>query len=163
MEQCSIFSTEKKAPVVAFTGHRTLGEDFYAEKLLIAIEKAVEKGARIFLCGMAVGFDLLAAEFVLSLKVENPEIQLIACIPCEGQDKYYSKEDKIRYHNVLTCVDKRVVLSEHYYKGCMQVRDKYMAEGADELICYCTNRASGTGYTLRCFERFHPDGKITFL
>ncbi len=162
MRQPSIFQ-EKKEKICAFTGHRQLDEDFCAEVLREEIERAYARGYTAFLCGMAVGFDLLAAEFVLSLKYVHPEIQLIAYIPCKEQDKYYSKEDKTRYKTALLCADSEVLVSEMYYRGCMQVRDRYMAERADMLIAYCRKKEGGTAYTVRCFQKAHPEGEIVFV
>ena len=49
----------------AFTGHRLLPEDFDKNLLEEKIEGLIQGGANEFLCGMAVGFDLLCAEIVL--------------------------------------------------------------------------------------------------
>ena len=43
-------------------------------------------GITNFYCGMALGFDMLAAEEVISLKVELPNLKLIAVIPYDGQN-----------------------------------------------------------------------------
>ncbi len=164
MQQLGIFPDDKnKEKICAFTGHRELDEDFCAERLLEVIKNAVNEGVFTFLNGLAVGFDLIAAELLLSLKTEYPQIKLIACIPCAGQDKYYSKENKIRYRNVLLVADEQVILSDDYYRGCMQVRDKYMAERANRMITYCKKKEGGTAYTVRCFQKAHPDGEVIFI
>lgn len=164
MEQLNFFPQQKNPPTVcAFTGHRALGEDFSVARLEEEIFKAVENGISTFLCGMAVGFDLLAAEIVLTLKENNPLIKLIACIPCKEQDKYYSKEDKTRYYFSTLLADEKILLSERYYRGCMQARDDYMAKNADFMIAYCKKQEGGTAYTVRQFQKHHPDGKIVFL
>ncbi len=146
--------------ICAFTGHRDLEKDFNAEKLLSEILRAIDEGYTTFLCGMAVGFDLLAAEFVLMLKEENPKLKLLPCIPCEGQDKYYSAEDKMRYHAAMLVCEEQVVLSPYYYRGCMQVRDRYMAERADRLIAYCNKDTGGTAYTVKYFQKCNPNGRV---
>ncbi len=160
MRDLRIYKDEK---ICMFTGHRTLDKDFNANELMEAIEEVVKSGVTTFVNGLAVGFDLLAAEFILSLKVILPQIRLIACIPCREQDKYYSAENKQRYYNVTSALEDKIVLSERYYNGCMQVRDKFMAEQADCAIAYCKRAQGGTAYTVRCFEKLHPDGKIIFL
>ncbi len=156
-----ILPTEKK--VCMFTGHRSLGEDFFSEELLFAIDEKIAAGYTDFLCGMAVGFDLLAAEFVLMRKVENPNLRLIACLPCKEQDKYFSKEDKARYRNALDFADEVVLLSESYYRGCMHVRDEYMANRADCAVTYCKKQQGGTAYTVRYLHRRFPQKEILFL
>lgn len=163
MEQLSIFTENKPVKNCVFTGHRDLQADFSKKKLKAAIKQAIELGVDTFLCGMAIGFDLAAAEAVLSLKKKNPSLKLSACIPCIGQEKYFSKADQKRYTAVLKKADEKVILSDSYYKGCMQVRDKYMAERADVMIAYCKKQEGGTAYTVRCFKKFHPEENIIFL
>ncbi len=161
MEQLTLFD-EKKEKICAFTGHRRLGEDFCYLDLDNAVREALEKGYRIFLNGMATGFDLFAAEAVLSHLEEYPDIRLIACIPCEEQDKYYSQDDKLRYFLVLQTAEK-ILFSKSYYRGCMLVRDKYMAKAACYLIAYCKRETGGTAYTVKQFLKEHPEGKIVYL
>ena len=127
------------------------------------IKTLIARGADTFLCGMAIGFDLLAAETVLSLKRKNPQIKLIACIPCIGQEKYFSKTDQKRYVSAVKKADEQVILSDSYYRGCMQVRDKYMADRGDVMIAYCKKKEGGAAYTVRCFEKAHPDHEIIFI
>jgi len=163
MEQLSIFQNEKNIKVCAFTGHRELPKDFSKKKLKQAVISMIEKGADTFLCGMALGFDLLAAETVLTLKKKYPSIRLVACIPCLDQNKYYSKIDNKRYEKALDKADERAVLAERYFNGCMHQRNKYMAERADALIAYCKKDSGGTYYTVKTFKKLCPEGEILFL
>jgi uncharacterized phage-like protein YoqJ len=161
MEQTTIFKKNKKS--CAFTGHRNLGEDLSEKVLENAVKTAIKEGVETFYCGMAMGFDLLAAETVLLLKKDFPKIRLVACVPCYGQEKSFSKEDKTRYVEALKNADEQIILSERYYRGCMQVRDKYMAERADMLIAYCKKETGGAAYTVKIFQKLFPDGEIVFL
>ncbi len=161
MEQLDLFTTEKDK-ICAFTGHRYLGADFSLLKLKKAVKNALKKGYRIFLNGMAMGFDLTAAEVVLSYLDEYPDIRLIACIPCLEQDKYYTQEDKTRYHNLLLSAEKRLI-STHYHKRCMLTRNDYMVERADMLIAYCKKPTGGTAYTVNQFSKRQPNGKIVYV
>lgn len=133
----------------AFTGHRQVGDDLdvvFLRKILTAF---IDDGYSSFLCGMAAGFDIIAAELVLDLKKAYPEIRLIACVPCEGQSKYFSPDEKKRYENVLKNCDEERVLNTHYYKGCMQMRDRYMVDNSSLLIAYKRENRGGTYYTLK--------------
>ena len=163
MKQLSIFPEEKQIKTCVFTGHRELPSDFPKKKLKEEIKKLIALGVDTFLCGMAIGFDLLAAETVLSLKRKYPHVKLVACIPCIGQEKYFSKSDQKRYASAVKKADEKVILSDSYYRGCMQVRDKYMAERGDVMIAYCTKKEGGAAYTVRCFEKKHPDAEIILL
>ena len=49
----------------AFTGHRYELKEFDAELLERVIKNLIISGVVIFYCGMAVGFDLAAAECVI--------------------------------------------------------------------------------------------------
>ena len=163
MKQLSIFQEEKQLKTCVFTGHRELPLDFSKKQLKSAIEKLISLGVDTFLCGMAIGFDLLAAETVLTLRKKHPQIKLITCIPCIGQEKYFSKTDQKRYVDAVKKADEQVILADSYYRGCMQARDKYMAERGDVMIAYCIKTEGGAAYTVRCFKKLHPDAEILFL
>ena len=150
MEQLRIETTEKITSC-AFTGHRRLGEDFDPERLKKEIESCVSRGVSLFYCGMTAGFDLYAAECVVELKRKLPFLRLAACIPCDGQEKYFSFEDKKRYVKILAACDEKILLAERYFRGCMQRRNAYMAERADALIAYCRKERGGAAHTLNCF------------
>ena len=146
-----------------FTGHRELGEDFSTRKLRIEIENLIKDGVTDFYNGMAKGFDLAAANVVLRLKKKYPQIRLIACIPCYGQEKYFCEKDKKTYLSTLKKTDEKMVLAPAYYRGCMQVRDRYMVERADIMIAYCKKREGGAAYTVKIFKKLHPFARIVFL
>lgn len=147
----------------AFTGHRNLGDDFSVKELDKQIEEVIKKGVEIFYNGMAMGFDLLAAERVLAVKRKFPQIKLIACVPFYGQEKYFSETDKKRYDKILKKADEVMTLSEKYYKGCLHERNRYMAERGDILITYCKEETGGTAYTVKYFKKNFPEREIIFL
>ncbi len=146
-----------------FTGHRELGEDFSARKLRVEIENLIKDGVTDFYNGMAKGFDLAAASAVLRLKKKYPQIKLIACIPCYEQEKYFNEKDKKTYVSALKKADEKIILAPAYYRGCMQVRDRYMAERAQVMIAYCKKREGGAAYTVKIFQKLHPFSRIIFL
>lgn len=146
-----------------FTGHRLLEQDFSPKKLKTAVQEAILQGVETFYNGMAMGFDLIAAETVLKWKKKYPHVKLIACIPCYKQERSFSEKDKKRYVAILKKADEKVFLSEEYYRGCMQARDKYMAERADMMIAYCKKQTGGAAYTVKCFQKCNPEGEIFFL
>lgn len=147
----------------AFTGHRELGYDFSAKAFEKEIAELIERGAEIFYNGMARGFDLFAAETVVKLKKKYPQIKLVACVPCLEQEKGFSERDKTRYKKILSKADKKVVLSEYYYSGCMLARNRYMADRADVLVAYCKKQTGGTAYTVEYFRKKYPSREIIFL
>ncbi len=165
MEQLCFDTINDKKPAKScvFTGHRILDDDFSPRALKKEIKNAVLQGVEVFYNGMAMGFDLAAAEAVLSLRKKFPQIRLAACVPCYGQEKNFSDKDKKRYVNILKKADEKVVLSEYYYKGCMHVRDKYMVDLGDMMICYCKKETGGAAFTLRYFQKKKPTAKIVFI
>ena len=82
---------------IAFSGHRLVPRVLrkQVKNLLVKeIENAYNMGYRYFLCGMAMGFDLMAAEAALSLKSKLKELKLIAVIPHPDQTKLWDEKDK---------------------------------------------------------------------
>ena len=131
----------------AFTGHRILERDFDFNVLDRVIYNLIRGGTRYLYCGMATGVDMAAAESVLSHK-KDFEISLIACIPCPEQDKSYSVKNKERYQRILENCSKVTVLSEEYFDGCMQARDRYLVDTCDVLLAYKRRNRGGTAYTV---------------
>lgn len=120
------------------------------ESLLI---KITDQGCNTFLCGMARGFDLFAAEAVLKLKDGGKEVVLIACVPCPEQSRYFNDGDRVRYEYILSRCDEVKVLSDRYFKGCMQMRDRFMIDNSSRLLAYCRKEEGGTAYTLKYAEK----------
>ena len=118
-----------KSKSLAFTGHRTVPierQDEIRARLVEAVSLACKSGITCFYSGMAMGFDLMAAETVLSLKGKYPDIRLI------------SRADQV------------IVLSEHYFHGCLLRRNDFMLEYSCGLIAFYDGKPyGGTFYTCR--------------
>ncbi len=157
--------SELRSHSVAFSGHRTFkmrddtlfslssAEDSIASRLDKQLDLLFQKGYRIFLCGMAEGFDLEAAEAVLRLKARNrntrPPIQLHAVIPYPRQAERFSPADRMRYRSILDQTDQCILLSPAYHPGCFHVRNDYLIDHASLLLCYYNGSKGGTQYTVR--------------
>lgn len=141
----------------AFTGHRFVPYDkvpALREMLKATILEHYNRGIHRFYCGMAMGFDLLAAETVLSMKIECPDIMLLAAIPYRGQCEKFTPYNKQRYYNILGEADEVVILSESYADGCFLRRNDYMLSRAGHLIAYFDGvPKGGTFYTVRNAKR----------
>lgn len=162
-QQLAIKTEQSKLKTCAFTGHRELAFGFSARALKKAVEGLILQGVDTFYNGMAMGFDLIAAETVLKLKKKYPFIKLIACIPCYNQERGFSEKDKKRYVSILKKAEERTYVSEFYFNGCMQKRDRYMADRADALVAYLKKETGGTAYTVRYFQNKYPSKEIVFL
>ena len=106
----------------AFTGHRPKGLGYpesdgrctaLKEKLRSLIIRMIEKeGVTHFISGMARGVDLWAAQLVLELKKQNPDVKLLCAVPYENFEKRWSPAWRQCYHDVLAAADyKKSVLS----------------------------------------------------
>lgn len=144
----------------ALTGHRNLNGELDFEILENALVNLIEtRGVSTFYNGMAVGFDLAAAKLILKLK-KKYDIRLIACVPCRGQENAFSEGDKFDYYHVLERCDEVNVLSDYYYTGCMQARDRFMVDNSSIVLAFLRELKGGTYYTVSYAER---TGKEIFI
>ena len=134
-----------------FTGHRELPPDKIEEiaRLLErALRKLIESGYTEFRAGGALGFDTLAAQTVLSLRSEFSRIRLVLILPCKEQAKRWSERDQRLYEAIKQSADEVIYTAEHYFRGCMQKRNRRLADGSDICVCYLTKYTGGTAYTV---------------
>ena len=142
-----------KSKSLAFTGHRTIPIERQNEiraRLVEAVSLACRSGITCFFSGMAMGFDLMAAETVLSLKGKYPDIRLIAVVPFRRQSCRWHSMEKERYQNIISRADQVIVLSEHYFHGCLLRRNDFMLEHSYGVIAFYDGKSyGGTFYTCR--------------
>ncbi|MCD8008105.1 MAG: DUF1273 domain-containing protein [Clostridiales bacterium] len=145
-----------------FTGHRPnhlpWGKDethplcvACKEHLAIEIELAYLAGFRRFLCGMAMGGDLLFAETVLAFGEVHPDLWLEAVIPCLNQTNGWPQEQAQRYQYILEQLpsDRQILIQPERTRGCMLRRDRYMVNQSQRIIAlYDGKSTGGTRYTL---------------
>lgn len=137
---------------VCFTGHRIIEPEKRASlfaQLIDEIKSLLEAGYRYFGAGGALGFDTLAAQAVLKLREEYPQIRLILVLPCKEQTRGWPAADVDIYNEILHQADKVVYTAEHYYRGCMFKRNRHLVDNSSVCICYLTSDHGGTAYTVR--------------
>ena len=139
-----------------FTGHRILKKDFNLIDLSNVIEDVIKRGYKTFLVGMARGFDLKCVK-VLNEKKELYDIEIIACMPCKDQNKYFKKNENEEYQEMLSLVDKKIYISETYDKNCMIIRNKYMVDNSSVLIAYYNYFKGGTHSTVKYAEKLNKE------
>jgi uncharacterized phage-like protein YoqJ len=155
-----IFTSKKESDLTfntaftcCFTGHRDLPQNSVTEIYanLVHTLKILYENYRVktFISGGAIGFDLLAAEAVLELKRSYPDAKLIFALPCIDHTKKWGDAAVTKFRLLSLCADQTVYVSQHYYTGCMQVRNKYMLEHSQFCIVYCKKTSGGSYYTLR--------------
>lgn len=126
--------------------------DFDVCLLERVIHHLIVMGYDRFLCGMAVGFDLIAAACVAEQKKTSP-VRLVACIPCATQSENFSAKGKAEYERLLDCCDEKIILSDEYFQGCMQQRNRYLVDHCDVLVTFLRRKRGGTYYTVKYAER----------
>lgn len=135
-----------------FTGHRDIPPEILpalAAKLEAVVLELIADGIRYFYAGGALGFDTLAAETVLRLRDQFPQIQLILALPCREQTRGWSAASVERYESILHRANEVIYTSEHYTHGCMQRRNRFMADRSAVCVAYCTRATGGSAYTLQ--------------
>ena len=147
----------EREKAIAFTGHRIIPlarQEEVRKRLTTAVTLACKSGMTRFYCGMALGFDMMAAEVVLSLKDKFPDIQLFAVVPFSGQSTRWVSSEQERYHRILAKTDKVVTLSKDYFRGCLLRRNDYMLSHSCSVIAYYDGKPKGgTFYTVRKAKR----------
>lgn len=138
-------------PIVCFTGHRQIPDEEYpalSERLYRVIEEQIERGACIFRTGGALGFDTMAALTVLSLRLKYPHIRLELILPCPTQTRGWSKEDTLLYEQILSRANSHRYMSQHYWSGVLQLRNRALIDGSDVCIAYLKrSRGGGAAFT----------------
>lgn len=116
------------------------------EKLDAAVRRAYDDGYRVFIDGMAEGFDLLAAEAVLKLREEYPDVHLMAAFPAPESRKNHSAEVCERIERIVAKASIAVYAYTKYEKGCELRRNLYMVSRAGRIIGYYNGLSSGTAH-----------------
>lgn len=119
----------------------------FKQDLEIIFENAIKCGYKTFLSGMAEGFDIIGTEILLKLKKKH-NIQIIAVVPCLGQELKWSAKQQKRYNDILKQCDNKIVLSPKYTQTCMNERNKFMVDHSCICIACWNGKPSGTMNTL---------------
>lgn len=145
-----------KQQTACFTGHRKIPSEeilTVKKRLLKTIAASIESGYCYFGAGGALGFDTIAAQSVLELKEKYPHIKLILVLPCPNQTRGWSEHDVSEYERIKSEADKVVYTSEHYFRGCMQKRNRHLVDNSSLCICYLTESSGGTAYTVKYAQK----------
>ncbi len=135
-----------------FTGHRILKKDFNEKVISNVINDVIKRGYKTFLVGMARGFDLKCVKALVEIK-KNYNIDIVACLPCKDQNKYFTQKENEEYFEMLDSVDKKIYITETYNKECMILRNKYMVDNSSVLIAYYNYFKGGTHATVKYAEK----------
>lgn len=140
---------------VAFTGHRTFPRGATQEAAALArlgetIAALHASGVDTFYSGMAMGFDLAAAEAVVALRCTHAQVRLIAAVPFAGQAARYPASERARYERLLAAADEVHTLAARYKAGCYLRRNEYLIAQAAVIVAWWNGtQRGGTAHTVR--------------
>lgn len=101
------------------------------------------------MCGMAVGFDLTAAELSIALRNELKGLKVIAIIPFEGMQRRFSASQKLTFERIKAEADEVIILATNYSPSVYATRNNYLVDNSSAVITYFTGEKGGTAYTVR--------------
>ena len=122
-----------------FTGHRHIDPallPLLTAHLDASLRALVQMGCLQFYAGGALGFDTLAAERVLALKQEYPEIKLHLLLPCPDQCHSWPNEERTLYECILSRADSYRYISSTYSVAAMTKRNRALVANADACIAF---------------------------
>lgn len=122
-------------------------------RLRESLEYLICKGYVDFLCGGALGFDLMAAEIVLSLRESYPWVRLIMVIPFDGQADRWPEDQRRRWLAAIEASDRVIRISHDYDRGVFFRRNHYLVEQADLLLAAFDGQPGGTAGTIAYARR----------
>ena len=136
-----------------FTGHRKIPpalSDGIHKQLVQTIDRLYsEKHITTYYAGGAQGFDTLASEAVIECRADISDLRLVVVMPHAEQAARWSAGDKAKYEQLKEDANEVICLAEHYFRGCMHQRNRYMVDHSAYCICYLTEPTGGTAYTVR--------------
>lgn len=142
-----------------FTGHRRFrpgDAPIVQSKLNEILEYLITcRGVRYFCAGGALGFDAMAAETVLRLKERYPHIRLILVLPCPEQADRWTREEIKTYERHKQQADRVAYTADHYFYGCMLLRNRLMVDRSSWCVSYQYKACGGTAYTVDYAQKNH--------
>ena len=138
------------------TGHRIIppGEE---SKIMVRTRNILlrlirEKNVRYFGVGGAVGFDMLATEYLLHLKAHKEhQLKIISVLPYPAwrETEDWTDDLRRREDRILRACDKVVYVRQEYEKSVFLLRDRKLVDGSAWCVSYCNRPRTGTAYTVR--------------
>lgn len=149
----------------AFTGYRPKKMPFgynegsplaldFKRRLRETIETLILMDYKHMISGGAQGMDIMAAEIVLDLKKEYPDLTLEIAVPFEDQAGTWPDEYRARWQRCIDEADMITVVSHEYTKQCLFARNRYMVQQADLLLACYDGQEGGTKMTIDYAKRY---------
>lgn len=123
--------------------------------LRATIETLIEQGYTHFLSGGAMGMDMYAAEIVVALRRQYPQITMEMVSPFDQQAEKWTPELKARHDRLFDQADVITAVSQAYTKSCMLKRNRYLVVNADLLLAAYDGQPGGTKMTIDIAKEMH--------
>lgn len=127
--------------------------DEFEKRLKYEISLLIDSGCFTFISGMAMGFDVIAAEQVIEFKKQDSRVKLVCVLPFASQGENFPMDWSKRYFEILKNADEVITLSEDYYSACYFVRNHYMVDNSDMVLTFYNGKGGGTAETLKYAEK----------
>ena len=147
--------------ICCITGHRPSGFTFprdednplfinYLKKLAKEVESLIKAGYDTFITGMAEGADIDFAKTVIMLRNKYKYIKLEAALPYPKPYPKNLKRHQEEYYDILSKCSKCHIVSDHFFRGCMHKRNKFMVDCSDLVLAIWNgNDKGGTWSTIQ--------------
>lgn len=151
---------------IAITGHRPhkfnndyeLKSDRILKIRSIIVEYFTQMKPDEVIVGLSLGIDTLVAEVCIEMG-----IKFTAAIPCKNQwmswpQRSIDRYNKILAHELCTVYN---VSTDFYTHWCMNDRNKWMVDNADELLSVWDGSSGGTYNCIKYAGKKEPRMRIT--
>ena len=148
-----------RSTTCCFTGYRpqklpwgTNESDVRCRELKKRIYNAVaalyDAGIRHFICGMALGCDMIFCEAVIRLREMYWDVTLEAAVPGSRQSERWDEKGQARYEELVSLCDDCTMIDEGDYTESLLARNRYMVDHSCVLLSVYDGRPGGTQYTI---------------
>jgi len=108
------------------------------------IDHCISNGVSTFICGGALGFDQIAASFIIAKKGLGKKIRLIFVLPCKNQDRLWNMEKREFFKDLLNEADNVVYIAENTSHPFISEQNRYIIEQSSYCICALQSENSET-------------------
>ncbi|MGB9825037.1 MAG: SLOG family protein [Desulfofundulus sp.] len=126
-------------------GYIAAGSELIQKLTAHIVSMHKEYGLERVITGMAQGWDTLLGIAAVRARRHVP-VQLVAAVPCVGQESRWSPGARELYRRLLDEADQVYYVFPGRYeqnRGCMHERDEYMVRNSDAVLAYYLNLPYG--------------------
>ena len=108
------------------------------------IDHCISNGVSTFICGGTLGFDQIAASFIIAKKELGKKIRLIFLLPCKNQDSLWNTEERKFLKELLSEADNIIYITENTSHSLLNEQNRYIIEQSSYCICALQSKKSET-------------------